>query len=445
MYNYFLSGFAIKNLFCSFVRDMKKSISTLLLAAVAAAFAATLAVSFANAEKIDWDAIVRQTTEKNPSIQTAKLRLENAKQSYNRALSGYMPNVSLRGGASQGANDGSFSRSYSYGLNASLSIFSGFDTYNDVKQKSAELKSAQASYDRTVSDAAYDAAVQYVNLMWAYETVELSKQILERRTENRDMIKLKYNSGNVDVGSLRRVEADVELSAYDLRKAQRYLETASAALLQAVGRRDDAVLETDERLILNERTISKPDYNQLITAIPEFMFAQYNMDSYEAQAAKAKSVWWPSISLSGSLGRSGNEWAPDRDSWDAGISLSYPLFTGTRMADTKIASNQLKIAEQNLNDVSNSLKSNAVTYYNNLADAVENISIREYYLTASQQQAEISQKKYVNGLSTYQDWYSIENDYISSQKTLLDSKKSAALEKARWYNFIGEGFVRPGK
>ena len=401
--------------------------------------------SFACAEKIDWDSIVKQTADKNPLIQTAKLKLENAKHAYDRALSGHMPNVSLRGNASQSENDDRFSKNYSYGLNASLSIFSGFETHHDIKQKSAELKAAQANYDRTVSDIAYNVAAQYINLMWAYETAELSKKILERRTENKDMIQLKYNSGNVDAGSLRRVEADVELSAYELRKAQRYIETASAVLLQAMGRKDDVLLETDEKLDLNERTLLKPDYDRLITAIPEFLSAQYNINSYEAQAAKAKSVWWPSLSLSGGLGRSGNEWAPDRNSWDAGLLLSYSLFTGTKAADTKIAANQLKIAEENLKNVINTLKSNAVTYYNTLVDAIENIATREYYLAASQQQAEISQRKYINGLSTYQDWYSIENDYINSQRTLLDSKRAAALEKAKWHNFAGEGFVQPGK
>jgi outer membrane protein TolC len=399
----------------------------------------------AHAEKIDWKTIVNRTGAANPSIQTAKLKLENAKQAYNRSLSGYMPDVSLRGNASQGENDNRFSRNYSYGLSASLSIFSGFGTYSDVKQKSAELKAAQAAYDRTVSDAAYNAAAQYINLMWAYETVELSNRILERRKENKDMIQLKYNSGNVDAGSLKRVEADVELSAYDLRKAQRYIETASSALLQAIGRKDDVILETDQKITLNERSVSKPDFNKLIETIPEFLSAKYGIDSYEAQAAKAKSVWWPEVSLSGNLGRSGEEWAPDRNSWDAGISVSYPLFTGTRIADTKTASNQLKIAEENLNDTGNTLKANAINFYNGLADAIESIATREYYLDAARQQAEISQRKYVNGLSTYQDWYSIENDYISSQKTLLDTKKAAALQKAAWHNFTGEGFVEPGK
>ncbi|MCL2800115.1 MAG: TolC family protein [Endomicrobia bacterium] len=408
-----------------------------------------LLASLACAEKINWEIIVSQTLEKNPAIQSEKLKVENAKQSYNRSLSGYMPTVSLRGNASQRGGepqdgiDRNFSRSYSYGLNASLSVFSGFDTYNDVKQRSVELQIARASYDRVVSDAAYEVANQYINLMWAYETVELSERILERRKENRDMVQLKYDSGNVDAGSLRRVGADVELTSFELRKARRYIETASAALLKAIGRKDSVILETDERLNLNERTVSRPDFTNIITKTPEFLTAQYNIEVSKAQSAKTNSAWFPNVSLSGNMSKTGSEWAPDRYGWDAGLSISYPLFSGgSTVADTRIASNQIKITEQTFKNVINSLQASVITNFNSLNDAIEIISVREYYLSASQLQAEISQRKYINGLSSYQDWYSIENDYITAQRTFLDVKRSAALEKSRWRNFTGEGFSK---
>lgn len=398
------------------------------------------------AEKITWEEIVKQTEEKSPAILSAKLKLDNAKLAYKRSLSGYMPSISASGSASQGEKDNKFSRNYSYGLNANLSIFSGFNTYNEVKLKAAELKAAELTYKRAVSDAAYEAAVQYTNLMWAYETVELLEQIKARRAENKDMISLKYNSGNVDIGSLRRVEADVELASYELRKAQRYIETASASLLKVIGRNDDIILETDERIILEDRSLEKPQYNDLVESIPEFLISQYDVNIYKTQSSKSKSSLWPELKLSGSLSRSGNEWAPNKNGWDAGLSISYPLFTGgTRYADIETASNLYKAANENFRTITYQLKSQAIAYYNSLTDAYENISTRELYLAASKLQAEISQRKYVNGLSTYQDWYSIENDYISSRKTMLDAKKTAALERAKWYNFIGEGFIRPGK
>jgi outer membrane protein TolC len=411
-------------------------------------FLALLFSSSLFAEKINWQQISQQTLQNNPSIQTAKLKLDNAKQSYHRAIGGYLPDISLRGSASQGATEGNFARSYSYGLNASLSVFAGFETYNELRTRSAELKAAQADYDRTVSDAAYEAAAQYLNLMWAYETVELTKQIKDRRNENKDMIQLKYNSGNVDIGSLKRVEADVETVNYDLRKAQRSIETVSAALVKAIGKEDNAVLETQETLDIFDTDLSKPDFEDILNKIPEFLKASYTVESVQAQSAKTKSQWLPSINLSGSLSNSDNQWTPDKKGWDAGISISYPLFTGgKRYADTQIAINQLKIAQENLKGTRSLLRYQAVYYYNAFTDAYENIAVRKNYLEASKLQAEISQRKYVNGLTTYQDWYSIENDYINSQKVLLDAKKAAALEKAKWHNFTGEGFdtLKPAK
>ena len=217
-------------------------------------------------------------------------------------------------------------------------------------------------------------------------------------------------------------------------------------MLKVIGRNDDIILETDERITLEDRSLEKPQYNALVESIPEFLISQYSIDIYKAQSSKSKSTLLPEVKLSGSLSRYGNEWAPGKNGWDAGLSISYPLFTGgTRYADIETASNLYKAANENFRTITYQLKSQAVAYYNSLTDAYENISTRELYLAASKLQAEISQRKYVNGLSTYQDWYSIENDYISSRKTMLDAKKTAALERAKWYNFIGEGFIRPGK
>lgn len=405
------------------------------------------AFSFAYAEKIDWKSAARLTMKNNPSIRTARLKLESAKFAYNSILSDYLPEIVLKASASQGENKNDFSRNYSYGLNASLSLFSGFETYNTLKYAFAELKAAQAGYNRAVSDAAYESASQYVNLMWAYETVELLKRIRERRIENRDMIKLKYDSGNVDLGSLKRVEADMETASFELKKAERYIETASAALAKAMGSANVSVIfETDERLNIEQINLPKPDFNKLVYSIPEFLAAQYGADSHKALSAKSKSSLWPSVSLYGGISRFDDKWTPDRQGWDAGVSLSYPLFTGgKRYFDIKTASNLFEIAQENLKNVSGSLKSKSISLYNSLTDSFENINVKEYYLEASKLQAEISQRKYINGLSSYQDWYSVENDYINSQKTFLDAKKAAVLEKALWYNFIGEGFIEPGK
>ena len=399
--------------------------------------------SQAFSEQITWDDAVKQALANNPSIQSAKLRLDNAQRSYNIAVGAFFPDISLKGSAGRSGNDTSTSNSFSYGANASLSLFSGFETYNNVSQKSADLNAAQADYNRTISDVSYELATQYVNLMWAYQTVTLSKQIQARRIQNKEMINLKYNSGSVDIGSLRRVEADVETAAFDVRKAQRYVDTASAALSRALGRTGGEILEPVEKMDIPDadRSYPKPVFDTLVQKIPEYISAYYGAQSAGYAYAKAKSAWWPDISASAGVSRSGREWAPSDNSWNIGLSISYPIFNGgQRLQNVNIAANQRDIVEQTFKDTVNLLKSQAIANFNSLTDAFENLTVRELYLEASRQQAEISQQKYINGLSSYRDWYSIENDYINSQTSLLDSKRSAIMARFKWQNFIGNGF-----
>jgi outer membrane protein TolC len=310
-----------------------------------------------------------------------------------------------------------------------------------LRDKAAKIKTAQSAYNRTASDVVYEVAVNYVNLMWAYQTTELLEKIKEKRIENKDMVKLKYDSGNADLGSLKRVDADVKTAQYDLEKAQRYIKTASAALLKSLGRSDieKTILKTDEKITFLESPQDVLEIEKILSDIPEFLSAKYEIESYKAQNEKAKSQLFPSVNIAGGLSRFDGKLFPNKESWDTKLSISYPLFTGgKRYSDIKIARNMLKIANENFREIHNSLKSKAIANYNALQDAYQIVSVRKEYLEALKLQAEILARKYVNGLSTYYDWYSIQNDYITAQKNFLDAQKNAKLEKARWKNFIGE-------
>ena len=117
------------------------------------------------------------------------------------------------------------------------------------------------------------------------------------------------------------------------------------------------------------------------------MCARYEQDACKARSAVAKGQWLPAVSID-------TEWHHDIENWDGGkITLSYPIKT------------------------------------------------RTYCLSASKLQAEITSRNYINGFSTYADWCSTENDYITSQIALLESKKVAAQSRAKWDNFLGKSFT----
>ncbi|MDR1522348.1 MAG: TolC family protein [Endomicrobium sp.] len=396
-------------------------------------------------ETIDISMVEEQTIKNNPRLKVAQQDLNNAKQEYYSTFSSFLPKVVASGRVSDTKNELqslNIIRDYSLAIEGSLSLFEGFSSYNELREKSAKLKVAQADYNRVVSDIRYEVHCCYINLMWAYETVSLLEKIKERRKENRDLIQLKYNSGNVDIGSLKRCDADVALAEYNLEKAKRNIQTASAALLNAIGRSDDIIIEKSiYHLWHKDKILQKPDYSVLIKTIPEFLNAQYSFEMYKSINHKTKSQWLPSVNLFGSVGKNDYKWIPEAQNSTARLTISYPLFTGSkRYRDVKIASNQMKIASYKFASTINFLKSKAIENYNNLLDACEVIATRAFYVESSKLQSEISTKKYINGLCNYYDWYSIQNDYISAQQNLLDAKKDASIMEAKWLNFIGKGF-----
>ncbi|GHT04382.1 hypothetical protein AGMMS5026_03700 [Endomicrobiia bacterium] len=383
------------------------------------------------AEAINRKTVKIQTLKNNPSIVAAKLALGNAKQEYNSSLWSFLPKIDFEG------NFPSYNVK-NFSLKIAIPLFEIFETYSDVKAKASELKSAQASYDKIVSNELYKADVAYINLMWLYEKIELLKNAKEKRTENKNMIEFKYNSGEINIASLRKVEADFAMVEYDLKVIQRYIETASAQLLKAIGRNDyTTILETNERLAISKKLPKKPDYDSLITVIPEFIIAQNKLESCKIQTLKAKSQWLSSLlpSLTGNIRYCG----PSEQETTVGILFSYTISNvGKRYAYMQTVSNNLEIASEELKNIANNLKAEAIEHYNNLTNAYELVALKTQYLSVTKLLSEISAKEYVNGIINYEKWYSIEKDYFSSQIELLEAKKEAVLKRAEWNTFTGK-------
>jgi len=399
---------------------------------------------------LTWQDVMDYARQHSPEVRRAALELQNAQNAYRRAYSNLMPNVDARArlGMGEGEQHG-FSRNFSYGLYGNWEIFSGFGNWASVLSARRNLDAARAAYERALSDISFAIGTAFVNLVWAHENVALREAILIRRRENYDMVYLRFTTGTVDKGSLMRVAADTYQSLFELNRARRNLQTASAGLFRAMGKKpQDSIIITNALLGVVGGQIERPEIAGFVQSIPEYKIAMYTLESSRHQLRRANSAWYPRISLGGDIRRFDNSnWPFSRDysesqGWGAGISASFPLFTGgSRLFETRTARNNLRISEAAFENTNHSLISSAIEIYNLLQDAYENVAVRERYLAASRLQAEISAKKYLNGLTSYQDWYVIENDYINSQTALLVARRDMIMAKARWNNFAGLDFI----
>jgi len=386
---------------------------------------------------LTWENVLFLAKEKNPVLKQQEESVKLANLNYYKSKTNFLPNLSASASSSKsGINNSGLTDQYSYGISGNLSIFNGFNDTTELKIKSIEMKIADLEYKRIFSDTVYNLKKSFIELLWAQEMVALTEKILQKRRQNSELVKFKYDSGREDKGSLLRVEADESQAEYELAKAKRNLKTVSTQLAKEIG-----LDRFDVIVVTGSFSVNRPTENfssiELIKQTPEYLIAEYALKKTIYSINKAESEFYPVVSISGNTSKSESS---GNDRWSVGLNLSYPFFPGGRnIYDLRIAKTDTIIAQENFRETTLTLLAKIESTANSFIDSVDNVKVREKYLLASEEQSEITTMKYVNGLVSYYEWYTVENDYINSQKSLLNAKKDAIVSEAYWKNVLGLG------
>jgi len=403
--------------------------------------------NFLFAQMLTWEDVLREAKEKNPGIIYARQSLKSAGVSYKSAFTNFLPQISASAGWKKSSSVTSFEsfaeggtedEEFNYGISGSLSLFSGFKNSSKLRQQRAGLEQEEARFKRAVSDKVYGLKVAFAQVLRAQDGVSLSEEILKRRRENSEIVRLRYEAGREDKGAYLRSEADLYQAEYETSSAKRNLKTQQTNLSKEMGRDEfEVIVVTGTFEVVAPEKISS--FQELVVKNPDYLAAKYGVDSAKYDLRYARGDFYPEISFSGSASRSGAQWPLERARWNVGLNLSYPFFSGGKQIyDWKIAQIDKVKSEENLRETTQETLFKLEQGYNGLVDAVENVKVREKYFVASEERAKISRVKYINGLISYQDWDTIENEFINSKKSLLDAEFNAFVAWAEWRRVLGE-------
>jgi len=416
-----------------------------------------LAAVPARAEDWTWERFVEEAERGNPGLAAARASVDRAEAAARGSYGAFLPQITGStdysrsggdgrsggsfgndgvdsGGGEDGGRDfGSSSReSYSFRLNAQQPLFTGFRLEGEVGRSRAELDEALAALEAAGAQATFDLAGAFAELVFAQSQVDLAKEILERRNANVRLIELRYEAGREHKGSYLRIAAAARQAAFDLARAERAVTVAQRQIARVLGREEAATLRAAGGF-----PAAKPerpaDFRALAERVPASLQALAQVRAASAATTVAASTFYPTLEAVGSLARRDSSFPPTDDSWSAGLSLSFPLFTGGRdwfgvrgaeAEERRAKSNAAGVEEQAALD----LERTFVAYQ----DASEAVEVQAQFLDAASTRAEIARAQYTNGLLKFEDWDLIENDLIQARTSILQSRRDAALAKARW-------------
>jgi len=402
-----------------------KVLSALLLCVLSAAPTARAA------EILTWGDCLREASRNNPALIAAREAVYKARAQYQGSYSNFLPQISADAGYSRAnsaasldtAGGSGIREEFSTGLSARQSLFAGLKHKAGVEKSGAELKAVEADLQAARANVSADLKSAFARMLYAQEQLTLAGAIAERRKENVRLVELRYNAGREHKGSYLRIRAALTQARFEVSQARRAARVAQRELAKALGRSEFDVLQATGTL-KTEVPTEQPDFPDL------------------AGVTIAKGQLFPELFATGAASRSGSDWPPDRDRWSAGLSLSFPFFTGGRnIFDVRSAKAESSRAAATVRSTRDQALLGLEESFASYQDAAERTLVQGEFLEAAQTRSQIARSQYTSGLLSFEDWDLIENDLIATQKTHLASLRDAVLAEARWERVQGKGHI----
>lgn len=408
---------------------------------VAAALFAVSGLLYAD-DLLTWQDCFSRTVQNNVDLAVGKLKLKEAEASLKSQQSVYYPDVTAKAGRSVGesksAGNGGWdgTEGLSGSINASYAIFSGFGDRARVSKTEAELYAEKANFDQTRSNVEYSLRKAFADVLYAQELVKLVKSIETRRADSVRLVEMRFEGGREHKGSLLLKQAQLTEAHYNVGEAERALELARRRLANLMNQPTNTTFAVEGELRVNEPP-SGISLDELARQTPSYHSAEANIKAAEQGFIITRSARFPQVSANASLSGSGEKDVKTK-SWQTGVSVSLPIFTGGKLSQDIIIAGLKR--EQSRLDAENTmldLLNNLQTAINAYRDRYASVSVQDAQLSAAEVRATVARAQYQQGLISFQDWDTIENALVTSQKNWLSSRRAADQAEAAWQNAMG--------
>lgn len=400
--------------------------------------------------------LVEQGLRNNRELQSAVARVRQARGSLIQTRGKFFPQVGYYGGIERGqfmgldqtvvtSTPGSITTIGTMALPATwqLDVFGGLR--RQYEQASAKEASAIASRQATALSVAGEVVNIYVTLRSLDQQLAVARQTLENYKTTLRIFDLRFRYGTANMVQVSQIQSQVDSA-----------EASIPPLVQAIGEQENNlnfVLGKNpgtvprgkpiEQLILPTPPAGLP--SDLLARRPDVRIAEQQLIAYNAQIGAVKAQFFPSISLTGTLGTSatalGNLFGGGSSIWDIGVLAMGPLFKGGEIygqymsakAEQQEALTQyLKSVESAFRDTDNALISTRETR--------KLVAARQQQVGTLKTYADLSSMQFNYGYTDYLTVLNAEDSLFKAQISLAQSQAERALSQVSLYMALGGGW-----
>ncbi|MBL9071940.1 MAG: efflux transporter outer membrane subunit [Sphingopyxis sp.] len=399
--------------------------------------------------------LIARAVERNRDLAIAVARIEEARGQYRIQDADRLPTVGASAGATRsrgasltGVGTDTTNR---YSVGVGVTSFE-LDFWGRVKNLSDAARSqylatgqAERAFRLTL---VRDVASAYFASRGAEEQIKLAEATVTSRKEGLRIARLRLDAGVTSALDYRQSEtlltqAETELASLRLAKAQ-----SDNFLAVLVG----GPLPPDLPAPLPLAAQSSPPAlsaglpSDLLVARPDILSAEEQLRAARANVGAARAAFFPSISLTGSVGFASssldNLFGNNGLTWSFGPSISLPIFDFGRNKGN------LTVAEARENIAVATYEKTVQTAFREVADALagrrylaEQVEAQERGTLAQRRIADLARKRYREGVSTYLEVLDAERNLFAAEQALIELRRAQVDNLVTLYVALGGGLV----
>jgi len=411
--------------------------------------------------------------QENTDIRVAAARVEELMGRYGVARSDYFPKIDAGGTAMRGqfgapGDDVDGGRPTHDYFRVNLSTDWEIDLWGRIRRANeaarADLLASEEARRGVVLSTASLIAASYVDLLALDRQLEIARETAASRLNALDLFGQRKAKGDLSVLEYSQAESEYWLAMSQIPVFQKQITFVENNINYLLGRNPAPVTRGSviDSLALPEVPVGMP--STLLERRPDVRFAEEQLRAANARIGVAKSLYFPTISLSGMLGTASGDldalFQSDSGVWDVGGSVFGPIFHWGEIGGEVSAAEgvQKQALYSYVGAVRNAFREteDALT---NRSRTGEQLAAEASRVEALATYARLARMRYDEGVTDYlevldaeRSLFSAQLDYTRTQaelyKSVVDIYRALAgswLEQAAAASFMIEEDVEPRK
>ncbi|NCC99438.1 MAG: TolC family protein [Bacteroidia bacterium] len=329
-----------------------------------------------------------------------------------------------------------------YNLNASVTLFQGGTIINTIQQN--KLKLEQSTYQTTQYDNQLTIKIlqAFLTVLGNEELLKYQSAVVKASEEQMKQGEEQFNAGSILESDYLLLKAQYSNDKNNITDTRITRDNSLLSLKNLLSIHPDENLEIiypDTSALVKMSALPQMNYvmEQALSTLPDIKISQYNVDIAISSVKLAKSGYYPTLSLSGSIGTGHqNDYSnfgtqlSNGFNQQIGLSLSIPIFdknrTKVKVVQSRIA---LQKAELNAKQTELDIMQDVTTEYQDVVSAYNKYQTTDIRQNAYLKTFDAYSIKFNAGAITAVELLQQQNNYISALNDYIQSKYNFMLKR----------------